>query len=88
MTLTVRLDSALESSFARVCKRHGKTKSQAVTEAIKEIVERDAATQPTLGQLGKGLFGADRSRLPPAENNISGRVKHLLDRKLREKHSR
>ncbi len=88
MTLTVRLDPSLESSFARVCERHGVTKSQVVAQAVKDYVERDSASQPTLGELGKGLFGADTSPLPPGENNVSGRVKQLLDKKLRAKHSR
>jgi hypothetical protein len=71
-----------------VCERHGVTKSQVVVQAIKEYVERDSVSQPTLGELGRDLFGADRSPLPPGQNNVSGRVKQLLDRKLRAKHSR
>lgn len=88
MTLTVRLDPSLESSFTRVCKRRGVSKSQVVMQAIKEIVERDSATQPTLGELGRGLFGSDTSPLPKGGRNVSGRVKQLLDAKLRAKHSR
>ena len=88
MTLTVRLDPSLESSFARVCERHGVTKSQGVARAIREYVEQDSASQPTLGELGKVLFGTDTSSLPSGGTNISGRVKLLLDKKLRAKHSR
>lgn len=70
MALTVRLDPSLESSFARVCKRRGVSKSQVVMQAIKAIVERDSAVQPTLGELGRGLFWADTTRLPKGKRSL------------------
>ena len=57
MTLTVRLDPSLESSFARVCELHGVTKSQVVAQAIRDYVERDSASQPTLHpRFGASLY--------------------------------
>ena len=41
---------------------------------------------PSALELGKDLFGADRS--PPRKDNVSGRVKELIRGKLRAKHRR
>jgi len=88
MTLTVRLDPALETAFTHACQRRGVSKSQVVARAVREYVERDSDSQPTLGELGRDLFGADSAPLPKGGKNVSGRVKSLLDDKLRAKHSR
>jgi hypothetical protein len=41
---------------------------------------------PSAWELGKDLFGADRS--PAGQGNVSGRVKTLIRGKLRAKHPR
>ncbi len=88
MTLTVRLDPSLESSFTRVCKRRGTTKSAVITEAVREFVQRDLAHEPSFADLAADLFGADTSPLPRGVTDVSGNVKALLKQKLRAKHSR
>lgn len=88
MTLTVRLNPALESSFARVCKRRGTTKSAVITEAVREFVQRDQAHEPSFADLAADLFGADTRPLPKGVTSISGNIKTLLKQRLREKHSR
>lgn len=88
MTLTVRLDPTLESSFARACKQRGTSKSAVITSAVREFVARDAVHQPSFADLAADLFGADNSPLPKGVSDVSGNVKKLLKQKLREKHSR
>lgn len=88
MTLTVRLEPALESAFARVCKQRGTSKSAVITSAVREFVARDAVHQPSFADLAADLFGADPSLLPAGVSDVSGNVKKLLKQKLREKHSR
>ena len=88
MTLTVRLDPSLESSFTRVCKRRGTTKSAVITEAVREFVQRDQAHEPSFTELAADLIGADASPLPTGVTDLSGNIKSLLQQKLRAKHSR
>ena len=88
MTLTVRLDPALETSFTRACKLRGTTKSAVIAEAVREFVQYDQEHQPSFADLAADLFGADTSPLPKGVSNVSGNVKALLKQKLRAKHSR
>ena len=88
MTLTVRLDPALESAFARVCKRRGTTKSAVLTDAVHNFVKSDQAHQPSFAELTSDLAGADASPLPPGVSDVSGNIKALIKQKLRAKHSR
>lgn len=88
MTVTVRLDPVLESSFTRACKRRGTTKSAVIAQAVVEFVQRDQMHQPSFADLAADLFGADSSLLPKGVKNVSGNVKELLKQKLRAKHSR
>ena len=88
MTLTVRLDPALESSFTRACKQRGISKSAVITSAVREFVARDVVHQTSFADLAAVLFGADASPLPAGAKNVSGYVKKLIKRKLSEKHSR
>jgi hypothetical protein len=88
MTLTVRLDPHLESSFNRACKERGVTKSAVISKAVREFVDRDTASQLSLAELAGDLFGSDNSPLPKGVENVSANVKTLLKQKLRAKHSR
>lgn len=88
MTVTIRLDPSLESSFTRACKRRGTTKSAVIAQAVREFVRQDEAHQPSFAELAGDLFGADTSPLPKGVTNVSGNVKELLKQKLRAKHSR
>lgn len=54
MTLTVRLDSALESALARYCEDHGVTKSLVVQESLAVYLLNDKAQ------------AAQRAAVPPA----------------------
>ncbi|MFN0162213.1 MAG: CopG family ribbon-helix-helix protein [Burkholderiales bacterium] len=88
MTLTVRLDPALESAFTRACKRRGTTKSAVISSAVRDFVHGEDAQRPSVAELGRDLFGADTSPLPTGVVSVSANVKALLKQKLRAKHSR
>jgi hypothetical protein len=88
MPKSLRLGTELETALDRYCTETGTTTSAVIRESVAEyIVRRRRKTPvPSAWELGKDLFGADRSA--PAPRNVSGRVKTLLDNKLRAKHHR
>ena len=88
MALTVRLDPSLESSFTRICKRRGMTKTAVITEAVRKFVQRDLAHDLSFADLAADLFGADTSPLPTGVADVSGNVKALVKKRVRAKHSR
>lgn len=88
MPKSLRLGTELEKTLDRYCAETGKTASTVIRESVAEyIVRRRRKTPvPSAWELGKDLFGADRS--PPGQRNVSGRVKQLIGAKLRAKHHR
>ena len=88
MALTVRLDPSLDSSFTRICKRRGMTKTAVITEAVRKFVQRDPAHDLSFADLAADLFGADTSPLPKGVADVSGNIKALVKKKIHAKHSR
>ncbi len=88
MPKSLRLGAELEKTLDRYCTEAGKTASTVIRESVAEyIVRRRRKTlAPSAWELGKDLFGADRS--PSGQRNVSGRVKQLIGGKLRAKHHR
>ncbi len=88
MPKSLRLGAELEKTLDRYSKETGKTTSAVIRESVAEyIVRRRRRTPaPSAWELGKDLFGADRSASGP--RNVSGRVKRLIAGKLRAKHHR
>jgi predicted transcriptional regulator len=76
MTLTVRLDPALEARLGQEAKRLGITKSEFVKDAIERVlgIKNPAA-----------LLKAVRSRKPMGNPNASENVSTRVKAKLREK---
>ena len=88
MPKSLRLGTELEKMLDRYCAETGKTTSAVIRESVAEYIvrrRRKSAAQ-SAWELGKGLFGADRS--PSGPRNVSGRVKALIGAKLRAKHHR
>jgi Arc/MetJ-type ribon-helix-helix transcriptional regulator len=56
MTVTVRLDEAMEAKVRRLLEQKGGSVSDFIRAAIAEKLEREAA-KPTPYELGKHLFG-------------------------------
>ncbi len=78
MTLTVRLDAALETKVNQEAKRLGITKSQFVKDALERVLGlKDPAA----------LLRAVRSRSPMDNRNASQNVSAKMKAKLREKRS-
>jgi predicted DNA-binding protein len=78
MTLTVRLDAALETKVDQEAKRLGVTKSEFVKDALERILGlKDPAA----------LLKAVRSRRPMGNPNASQNVSATMKAKLREKRS-
>jgi hypothetical protein len=87
MPKSLRLGSDLEAALDRYCKYNGKTTSAVIREGVARYIERRRAPRvPSTWELGKDLFGADRTA--SRSRNISGRVKRLLAARLSAKHHR
>ncbi len=88
MPKSLRLGTELEKTLDRYCTDTGKTASMVIRESVAEYIARRCrkAPAPSAWELGKDLFGADRS--PSGSRNVSGRVKELIGHKLRAKHHR
>jgi hypothetical protein len=88
MPKSLRLGTELEKALDRYCAETGETTSAVIRQSVAEYVVRRQRKRaaPTSWELGKDLFGADRS--PAGQENVSGRVKSLIRGKLRAKHSR
>lgn len=86
MTITVRLDPRLQEQLERHCRKRRLTKTQVVTELLREHLAAAGGTGESPYALARefGLVGAFASgRKDAAENR-----KRSLKRKLRAKHSR
>lgn len=88
MPKSLRLGTELEKTLDRYCAETGETTSKVIRQGVAEYIARRQRKQraPSAWDLGKDLFGADRS--PPGERNVSGRVKELIRGKLGAKHHR
>ena len=88
MPKSLRLGTELEKALDRYCSESGETTSAVIRQSVAEYLVRRTKRQraPSAWELGKDLFGADRSAA--GQGNVSGRVKTLIRGKLRAKHSR
>ena len=88
MPKSLRLGTELEKTLDRYCTETGKTTSTVIRESVAEyIVRRRRKTRaPSAWELGRDLFGADRS--PSGRRNVAGRIKQLIGGKLNAKHHR
>lgn len=88
MPKSLRLGSELEKALDRYCAETGDTTSSVIRQSVSEYIARKQRKRaaPTAWEVGKDLFGADRSG--GDRSNVSGRVKSLIRGKLRAKHSR
>jgi hypothetical protein len=88
MPKSLRLGTELEKLLERYCAETGETTSHAIRQGVAEYVARKQRKRavPSAWDLGRDLFGADRT--PTSQSNVSGRIKTLIRKKLREKHHR
>jgi hypothetical protein len=88
MPKSLRLGTELERALDRYCTETGETTSAVIRQSVAEYLVRRKKKQsaPSAWDLGKDLFGADRSLA--GQGNVSGRVKTLIRGKLRAKHPR
>ena len=88
MPKSLRLGTELEKALDRYCAETGETTSAVIRQGVTEYIVRRQRKRrvPSAWDLGKDLFGADRS--PAGQGNVSGRVKTLIHGKLRAKHHR
>lgn len=88
MPKSLRLGTELEKTLDRYCAETGKTTSTVIRESVAEYIARRRRKRPmpSAWEMGKDLFGADRS--PAGPRNVSGRIKELIGGKLRAKHHR
>jgi len=63
MTLTVRLPSSVEQELAEYCFKRRLTKSEAVKQALMELLSANAG-KPSAYDLGKDLFGPHTDAAP------------------------
>ena len=86
MPKSLRLGTELEKALDRYCAETGETTSAVIRQSVAEYVVRRRRKQgaPSAWELGKDLFGADRS--PAGQGNVAGRVKTLIRGRLRAKH--
>ena len=88
MPKSLRLGTELEKVLDRYCAETGETTSTVIRQSVAEYIVRRQHKRraPSAWELGKDLFGADRS--PAGHGNVSGRVKALIRGKLCAKHHR
>jgi hypothetical protein len=88
MPKSLRLGPDLEKTLDRYCAETGETTSAVIRQSVVEYIVRRQRKRaaPSAWELGKDLFGADRS--PAGQGNVSARVKTLIRGKLSAKHSR
>ena len=84
MTLTVRLDAALERKLEAACRRRRVAKSTVVTGLIQEFVAREPAASSYQVAVRLGVIGSDST----ASADTAANAKKQLRRVLRAKHNR
>lgn len=83
MSISIRLDKALEESLRRHLQIEGISLSNFIREAVSEKLSRHA-NRPTPYELGEPLFG----RYSSGRDDLSTNRKALLREKLNAKHRR
>ena len=83
-----RLGTELEKKLERYCAETGETTGAVIRKSVTAYIARNRRKRraPSAWELGKDLFGADRS--PLGRGNVSGRVKELIRGKIAAKHPR
>ncbi len=84
MTLTVRLPDRVEQELAEYCVKRRISKSEAVKQALVELISRSAG-KPSAYDLGKDLFGP-HTDAPPTED-VALHSRRLLRENFRAKTS-
>ena len=85
MTISVRLDHALEHDLESVALRTGQSKSHIIKQSLKEYLAKQNP-QPTAYELGKDLFGKLGSgETAPASK---GRIRQRIVERVRAKNNR
>jgi hypothetical protein len=82
MTLTVRLPPRVEQELAEYCLKRRITKSEAVKQALMELLAANAG-KPSAYDLGKDLFGPHTDAAPTED--IARHSKRLLREHFRAK---
>jgi len=77
MGLTIELPPRVARALERYCTTHSLTRSQAVMQALEQLLSRATET-PTPYELGKMGFGTDTSGPP----NVAQNTKRLLRERL------
>jgi Arc/MetJ-type ribon-helix-helix transcriptional regulator len=83
MTISVRLDEETQEKVRRLLAQKGGSLSAFVRAAILEKLEREGK-KPTPYELGKHLFGRDRS----GRSDLSSKGEEILRERFRAKHRR
>ncbi len=81
MTLTVRLDPALERELDAVCRRQRLTKSQVVTGLLRQFVAREPRLSSYEIAARLGVIGSDST----GPRDAGARAKQLVRQALRGK---
>src|SRR2546421_7338793 len=87
MPKSLRLGNELEKTLERYCAETGETKSAVIRQSLAEYIVRRQRKRraPSAWELGKDLFGADRSTA--GQGNVSGGGEKPIPAKLPvEKH--
>jgi Arc/MetJ-type ribon-helix-helix transcriptional regulator len=82
MTVTVRLDEAMEAKVRRLLDQKGGSVSDFIRAAIAEKLEREAA-KPTPYELGKHLFGRHGSGRSDLASNSEQILREMFRAKRR-----
>src|SRR5256885_16746187 len=82
MPKSLRLGNELEKTLERYCAETGETKSAVIRQSLAEYIVRRQRKRraPSAWELGKDLFGADRSAA--GQGNVSGRGKTPVPREI------
>lgn len=78
MTHSIRLPTVLEERLAAYCRTHGVSESQAIEQAIAQLLGH--AVEPTPYDLGAEGFGADRTN----SGDIARNSKRILRERFRD----
>ena len=84
MTLTVRLDPAVESRLEAVCKKRRTTKSAVVSSLVREFLAREPQASAYEIAARLGIIGCD----PTGPTDAAANAKKYVQRAIRAKHRR
>jgi len=80
MTLTVRLPKRVEQELAEYCVKRGISKSEAVKQALEELLHARATGASDAHDLGHPFIGGDRGD----GSDVSGNIKAALRARFRK----